>query len=302
MYTNVFISWSGNLSEQFAKTLRDWLPSVLQHVRPYFSPDDIEKGTKWDKEISKELEKTQVGIICLTRENLERPWVVFEAGALSKNVEQSNVCPIVLDLRKADIQGPLSRFQATELNKKDFKRLITTINRTSGDHALETKVLDNVFEKWWPDFEAKTKQILSDTPNTPEPDEPFRDDRGLLEEILQLIRIKNMDSINHFRHNEQAAEAVRQIVIALHDIWALFDGIHDDAIRPDYKRMETPIRILTGMFGRDDLYIYFKQMISKMTLNEAQEIIKKAGPAKLPDGASLEPPTKDTSSQGSKRI
>jgi hypothetical protein len=37
----VFISWSGELSKQLAQALRDWLPSALQYVKPYFTPADI---------------------------------------------------------------------------------------------------------------------------------------------------------------------------------------------------------------------------------------------------------------------
>ena len=36
---------------------------VLQFVKPYFTPADMEKGTRWDNEISKELGQSQIGII-----------------------------------------------------------------------------------------------------------------------------------------------------------------------------------------------------------------------------------------------
>jgi hypothetical protein len=55
----VFISWSGETSKQVADILRQWMPSVLQAVKPYFSPDDVAKGTRWANEISKELEAGQ---------------------------------------------------------------------------------------------------------------------------------------------------------------------------------------------------------------------------------------------------
>jgi hypothetical protein len=51
----VFISWSGDLSRRLAEAIRNWLPNTLQYVKPYFTPDDIEKGKKWDNEISKAL-------------------------------------------------------------------------------------------------------------------------------------------------------------------------------------------------------------------------------------------------------
>jgi hypothetical protein len=41
---NVFISWSGDQSKAIAEELRNWIPSVLQFARPYFTPNDIEKG------------------------------------------------------------------------------------------------------------------------------------------------------------------------------------------------------------------------------------------------------------------
>ncbi len=108
----VFLSWSGESSRQYASLLNSWLPQVIQAVEPYFSPDDVDKGSRWFNEISKELEETSVGIICLTNTNLNAPWLMFEAGALAKGVEKSSLTadqflpmfdqeisqPLVLDL------------------------------------------------------------------------------------------------------------------------------------------------------------------------------------------------------------
>src|SRR5712692_2419048 len=120
----VFISWSGDLSKQLAQTIRTWLPRTLQTVKPYFSPADIEKGSKWDNEISKELEQSSFGIIAMTREALKSHWISFEAGALSKQVDKSRVCAICFDLEPTDIQGPLSRFQAAKFTQQDIFQLV----------------------------------------------------------------------------------------------------------------------------------------------------------------------------------
>jgi hypothetical protein len=42
-------------------------------------------------EISKELEQSKIGIIAMTEENLTSPWIMFEAGAISKVVEEGPV-------------------------------------------------------------------------------------------------------------------------------------------------------------------------------------------------------------------
>ncbi|WP_165788483.1 hypothetical protein [Stutzerimonas stutzeri] len=39
----VFISWSGDMSREIGEALRTWIPGVIQQVKPYFTPNDIEK-------------------------------------------------------------------------------------------------------------------------------------------------------------------------------------------------------------------------------------------------------------------
>jgi hypothetical protein len=87
----VFISWSGPVSKRLAEAIRDWLPGVLQLVTPYFTPADIEKGGRWASDIAKELSSSELGILCITRDNIHSDWILFEAGALSKSLDKSFV-------------------------------------------------------------------------------------------------------------------------------------------------------------------------------------------------------------------
>jgi hypothetical protein len=64
----VFISWSGRKSRDAAELFRDWLPSVLQDVRPFVSSRDIRAGMRWQAEIAGELDDTDFGLICVTQE------------------------------------------------------------------------------------------------------------------------------------------------------------------------------------------------------------------------------------------
>jgi hypothetical protein len=68
---NVFISWSGERSRAIAQKLREWLPKVVQTVRPWMSDVDIAKGNRGLNELTKALCSMKVGIICLSPENLE---------------------------------------------------------------------------------------------------------------------------------------------------------------------------------------------------------------------------------------
>ena len=124
----VFLSWSGEPSRHLAEVLRDWLPAVLQAVEPWMSAEDVAKGARWSALLAGELAQAKVGILCLTPDNLAAPWMLFEAGALSKTLEQTLVCPYLLGLRPADLGGPLVQFQAAEANRADTRRLVRTIN------------------------------------------------------------------------------------------------------------------------------------------------------------------------------
>src|SRR5258708_37243367 len=91
---NVFISWSGERSQKVGTAIYDWLPMVVQSAKPWMSGEDIEKGSRGLDEIAKALDVMSVGIICLAPENLERPWILFEMGALSKALDdKTRFCP-----------------------------------------------------------------------------------------------------------------------------------------------------------------------------------------------------------------
>jgi hypothetical protein len=182
----VFISWSGVQSKEIAEAIRAWLPSVLQTVKPYFTPNDIDKGNRWSSDIANELDNSAVGVFCITRENLNSPWIMFEAGAISKKVDSSLVCPILFGLGNADITGPLTQFQTTLFTESDMYSLVSTINKANTDNVLADKVLRNAFDAFWPKLDARIVELLAD--KAPGKEGHARDEREILEEILGLSR------------------------------------------------------------------------------------------------------------------
>ena len=182
----VFISWSGDQSKAIAECLKDWLPLVLQSLEPYFTPSDVDKGTRWQSEISHELAQANIGILCVTRESMNSPWLLFEAGVLSKQLEMAHVCPILFGLRPTDITGPLAQFQATEFEREDFRQLVGVLNDRLGERHLPAKTLDAVFEKFWPDLKSNIEGVIEAMPDTNQA--PVRSTNEMLDEILRLVR------------------------------------------------------------------------------------------------------------------
>src|ERR1700679_556652 len=147
----IFISWSGTYSHGVALALKRWLRYIFTDAQAFVSSEDVRKGKRWLVEISKELSSTSFGIVCLTSDNLGAPWVLFEAGALSK-LKAAQVCTLLLgDLRPGDIHGPLSHFQSTQFKKSDFFKLLQTINQKNSKNRLEESQLETMFKMWWPD-------------------------------------------------------------------------------------------------------------------------------------------------------
>lgn len=181
---NIFISWSGDRSRAVAEALREWLPYVLPPAAPWMSTADIDRGSRWSVEISKQLDQATVGIICLTPENIDAPWVLFEAGALSKALTRTLVCTYLFQLRPSEVQGPLSQFQATHAEKAETQKLVASINRALESAALPDDRLNRMFEVWWPDLEQRLGAIAKVKAHPVQ----RRPDRDMLEEILLLSR------------------------------------------------------------------------------------------------------------------
>lgn len=144
----VFISWSGEQSHKVACVLRDWLPSVLQHVDPWVSSEDIDKGTRWITELGKQLESARFGIICLVPGNLREPWINFEAGAMSRSIDAARVSPFLVGIDRPAVQGPLAQFQSTIFEEKDVRKLVHSINRVS-EKPIVADRLDRAFDLCW---------------------------------------------------------------------------------------------------------------------------------------------------------
>jgi len=186
----VFISWSGERSRLVAEALRYWLPKVIQAIQPWMSSSDIEKGTRWRTDIAGELEQSSIGIICLTPENLNSTWLHFEAGALSKQQQDTYVCTFLYGLEPADIREPLAQFQTTKALREDVKKLVLTINGTLADKMLPDSEVNETFDVWWP----KLEQRLSAIPEPQSSPKTQRKEREILEEILEIVRSQARDN------------------------------------------------------------------------------------------------------------
>jgi hypothetical protein len=173
-------------SRAVAAALHDWLPIVVPGVEPWVSHKDIAAGGRWSQDVAKELEASNFGIICLTAENIAKPWVLFEAGALSKIVVEGAVVPYLFGIDEIQIDGPLSQFQGKKAEKTPTWEMVSSINDRV-PRPENTVILERRFEGNWPQLAEKLAAV---PPPTAEPIRPRRATEEILEDLT--IRIQNL--------------------------------------------------------------------------------------------------------------
>ena len=182
---HLFISWSGQRSKLLAEVLRDLVPDILPGVEPWMSQHDIKAGDRWSAELAERLAITDVGIACITPENQTAPWLIFEAGAISKSLKSGRLVPLLMDLAPDQIAYPLAQFQLQTCAKDGMARLIQDLNLLL-PQPVEVPRLNRQFIRWWPDFQQALALIPA--PTNAALMAPSRTDQDVLHEILERIR------------------------------------------------------------------------------------------------------------------
>jgi hypothetical protein len=183
----LFLSWSGGRSKAVAELLQQWFQEVIQAVEPWMS-SDIEKGQIWITQLGDRLEQSKVGILCLTAESLNSPWIYYEAGALAKT-KDALVCNLLIDILPEAVQFPLAQFQHTTILKDDIKKLVESINGAvihAGEKGLSETLLERVFERNWTRLEQQLEGIQGSQFHDDQPP-PAEEPLDMFAEIIGLV-------------------------------------------------------------------------------------------------------------------
>lgn len=146
---------------------------------------DISAGQRWQDEIGTKLQESDAGIVIVTRQNFERPWLNFEAGAISKSLRRGRPMPLLFDVKSTEISGPLVQFQAKEADRDGVFTVLSSLNEILAT-ALKPAVLQRTFDKFWPELETKFQAIRDSEPETTPRQERTTDE--MLKEILTIVR------------------------------------------------------------------------------------------------------------------
>jgi hypothetical protein len=169
--TNLFFCWSEQRSRALARALKEHLPTFIPGLAAdregtnLFMSDDIVKGSRWFDAVEMQLAKTDVGVVCITREGLRSGWIHFEAGALARTIQKKRrqggaLLTYLLGVRPDELTGPLAEYQATSVERDDTRKLCAAIvNVMTRTKSQEPPDWETAFDKNWGNFEAAVKAI-----------------------------------------------------------------------------------------------------------------------------------------------
>lgn len=183
----VFISWSGRRSREVAVELHFWIEEILQATETWMSTD-IPAGARWGDEIGKRLAETSFGIVCLTPENDEKPWLLFEAGALAKALDRAVVCPYVIAYDDRTVPEPLRQFQVMKADREGTLGLFRAMN-SQLPQPLEGDRLERAFNRCWPELQQRL-DVIATSEAEPRRELPFG---------LESVHLNRNAALNEFR-------------------------------------------------------------------------------------------------------
>lgn len=240
----IFLSWSGPASQECAELLASWLPYFSDDIEPFVSSDSIRKGARGLTELKEQLDESSFGIACITRANIDAPWITFESGALSKEVDErkGQVVPFLLEGSHKDLEvagSPLRQFQSTRAHDEaDVLKMVRTIDavlrESAQRHPDDTRVR-KLFRKVWPELREGLAAIDL-AADSPEQGAPRRSPEEILEELTSLVQ----EQINRITDLERAVDALRNGQASPPRKRNRFTGVYDESVRFVSTPADTP--------------------------------------------------------------
>lgn len=202
----IFISWSKDPSKTIATEIKHFIESTLPGVGVWMSDLDIAKGDRWNATVTEQLAKTDIGIICCTKNSVLEPWLHFEAGALSKSVKHGKIFPLCFGIEFGQLPTTLGQFQGTMFTEPDVFRLVQDINEKRENKATSTDLMAK-FKRQWPlvkqavdkaigQFASTTSSMPLELADQAQPEVVFTDDElSILKYLAAMGRAVSLSEI-----------------------------------------------------------------------------------------------------------
>jgi hypothetical protein len=164
--------------------LHRFIQQVLGRADPWMSEQDIAVGARWPEALRDALVGSGFCVICVTKENVGKPWLNYEAGVIRDGLNKPTA-PWMLDITPAEFPlMPLNPLQGRACTRGGTLELVNSLNRAMGDRGMAPAIVSDLFERCWPDLETELEAArkLIESPG------PKRTAEDLLNEVVRNTR------------------------------------------------------------------------------------------------------------------
>ena len=159
----IFISWSGVNSKEIARAIKNVFENDVfcgTGLECFVSDQDIASGSDWWNKINKELKSCKIGIICITKENLNARWIYYEAGAMVAQSVQTIPLLISCDFKSLN-ETPLNGKQAVNFyDQTKFIKMICDIRDIMGFNFLSKKQTETIGNEAYVELKSRLEPVL----------------------------------------------------------------------------------------------------------------------------------------------
>jgi hypoxanthine phosphoribosyltransferase len=159
------------------------------------SDSDIPAGARWQLELIRHLKSTEFAVLCLTPENINSHWILYEAGALSRSLEsQISIVPYLYEVEIERVPPPIKQFQCTLADKPGTRRLVDGIAAALDDKDTRGRISSRRFDDWYEVFRLQLKEIPhGEMQEDPKAVYPWRNIMVALQKIIPKILDRRPD-------------------------------------------------------------------------------------------------------------
>lgn len=218
----LFISWAKDPAKQYALALSDWLRDVFDSLETWTSQADLMPGERSLAEIDKRLQEAVAGVVVVTPENQNEPWLSFEAGYLACHVGNGarRVIPLTMDgLKPGDLTGPLGMLQGVQFGRDGVKQLLESLCEVVG---LDKGRADRKMDAFWDRLESRIADLANSRTVPARVQKRSSDDK--IDEILTTVRDMR-DDMDRQRMREDRDRRAREAVAASLDSQGVSDAM-----------------------------------------------------------------------------
>ena len=155
----VFISFSGERSEQLGNWLVSWIQKLLPKVTVYFSNQyPSAGGGPFIDHIRDYMAEASVAVFCVTAGNMNSNWINYELGLASASpILKNSIRILTVGVKPSELSKPASLYYSAQFSKSEIEQFLTLIAERSDDDVTSFK---RKFKSKWPRMESEAQGFL----------------------------------------------------------------------------------------------------------------------------------------------